>query len=181
MVVASTCCKIIDRRLRGLAEGQGALILISGVSGIGKTSIVMALQERMQQLGAALISGRCAEQERTSYAVWQGVAILASAAGFSLGTLPAPIGNGKEARSSQQLNQALADWLKTCSKSQPLVVLLDDLHWADADSLEVLNYLTSQTVPAPILLSPPFAVKKDIWNMPYTKPYRNCSATGCSI
>ncbi|TNF93054.1 MAG: hypothetical protein EP297_12855 [Gammaproteobacteria bacterium] len=143
--------KNIDRRIRGLAEGQGALLFVSGVSGIGKTSLVMAFQERVQQLGVAFISGRCLEQERTSYAVWQGAAHSALAAGFSMETLPAPIGRGKEAQSSQQLKQALADWLKTCSESQPLVVLLDDLHWADADSLDVLNYLTNQPVPAPIL------------------------------
>ena len=54
--------KIIDRRLRGLLEGQGALLLVSGVSGIGKTSLVMAFQERVQQLGAAFIAARGSEQ-----------------------------------------------------------------------------------------------------------------------
>ena len=143
--------KNIDRRLRGLVLGQGALLLISGVSGIGKTSLVMAFQERIQQIGAMLIVGRCSEDDQASYAVWQGVAQAISAAGFLLETLPAPLGPGREAQSAQHIKQALADWLTACSKRQPFVILLDDLHWADLDSLEVLNFLTRQPVSAPIL------------------------------
>jgi DNA-binding CsgD family transcriptional regulator/tetratricopeptide (TPR) repeat protein len=142
--------KAVDRRLRGLADGQGALVLIGGVSGIGKTSLVMAFQERIIRLGAKFISGRCSDQERGAYALWREVARSASAAGFSLDDLPAPLGTGKEAQSPRHLQQAIADWLKDCAISQPLVILVDDLHWADADSLEVLNYLTQPT-PAPIL------------------------------
>jgi predicted ATPase len=143
--------KAIDRRLRGVAEGQGALLLISGVSGIGKTSLVKAFQERMQQLGAEFLPIPCSEQESTPYALWQEVARSAAVTGISLETLLAPIGTGKEAQSSQQLKQALADWLNQCAAAQPLVILLDDLHWADADSLEVLNHLTGRPVHAPIL------------------------------
>jgi predicted ATPase/class 3 adenylate cyclase/DNA-binding CsgD family transcriptional regulator len=143
--------KTIDRRLRGVAEGQGAMLLVSGISGIGKTSLVMAFQERMQQLGVEFIPIMCSEQERTSYALWQDVARAAAATGASLEALLAPIGAGKEAQSSQQLKQALADWLNQSAATQPLVILLDDLHWADADSLEVLNHLSSQSVHAPIL------------------------------
>lgn len=141
----------VDRRLRGLADGQGALVLVSGVSGIGKTSLVMAFQERAHQIGARFIVGRCSEQENTSYAVWQGVARSALVTGLAIETLPVPIGSGQEAQSSQHLKQALVDWLDACIVSGPMVIVLDDLHWADVDSLEVLNYLTSRSVPAPIL------------------------------
>jgi DNA-binding CsgD family transcriptional regulator len=143
--------KTIDRRLRGLAAGQGALLLISGVSGIGKTSLVKVFQERIHQLGAEFLPILCSEQESTSYAPWQDVARSAAATGVSLENLLAPIGRGKEAQSTQQIKQSLADWLKHCAAIRPLVILLDDLHWADADSLEVLNHLTSQPAPGPIL------------------------------
>jgi class 3 adenylate cyclase/predicted ATPase/DNA-binding CsgD family transcriptional regulator len=144
--------KSIDRRLRGLAEGLGALIFITGVSGIGKTSMVMAFQERMQQLGAELIPVQCSGQGSISYALWQDVAhSVAAVTARPLGTLPAPIGKGKEAQSSQQIKQTLADWLANCAAAQPLVILLDDLHGADADSLDMLDHLTSQVIQAPIL------------------------------
>lgn len=144
--------KTMDRRLRGLVKGQGSLLLISGVSGIGKTSLVMAFQERIQQLGAAFISARCYEHEDTSYALWQDVAhSTASLTGVAIDTLSAPIGQGRDARSPQQLKQALVDWFKKCTAIQPLVILLDDLHWCDTDSLEVLDHLSSRPVHSPIL------------------------------
>jgi len=142
--------KTIDRRLRGLAGGQGALLLVSGVAGIGKTSLVMAFHERVYQLGAEFIAVRCSEQVSTSYTLWQDVA-QAAAADLPLETLLAPIGNGPAAQSSQQLIRSLVDWLKQDAAVRPLVILLDDLHWADADSLEALNYLTSQPGNVPLV------------------------------
>jgi class 3 adenylate cyclase/DNA-binding CsgD family transcriptional regulator len=143
--------KTIERRLRGLAEGQSALVLIAGVSGIGKTSLVMAFQERVQQIGAKFISGRCSEQEITSYLLWRGVTRVAAANDVSIDSLPIPFGEKWEARSSYELKDALGNWFNAWAGKQPLVILLDDLHWADTDSLELLDYLTSQPVSAPIL------------------------------
>jgi predicted ATPase/DNA-binding CsgD family transcriptional regulator len=143
--------KTIDRRLKGLMEGQCAVLLISGVSGIGKTSTVMAFQERIKQLGVEFIVVRCSEQESSSYAAWQDVAQLLSNKGISIETLSAPIGTGPQAHSSQQLRQSLTHWLKECTNKSPLVILFDDLHWADTDSLEMLYQQTNQSSTIPIL------------------------------
>jgi DNA-binding NarL/FixJ family response regulator len=143
--------KLIDHRLRGLAEEHGGLLTISGVSGIGKTSLVLAFQERMQQSGAEFLAVRCSEQGKSAYGLWQELARSTVSRGISAGDPPVPIGNGKEVKSLQQLRQSLADWLIRCASQQPLVILLDDLHWADADSLEVLSYLTDQCTQSSIL------------------------------
>jgi chromosomal replication initiation ATPase DnaA len=79
--------KTIDRRWRGLVEGQGALLLITGISGIGKTLLVHAFQARMQQLGTKFLPILCSEQESTSFALWQDVAHAASVTGVSLEAL----------------------------------------------------------------------------------------------
>ena len=143
--------KTIERRLRGLMEGQGALLLISGVSGIGKTSMVMAFQERIRQYGAEFVVVRCSEQESSSYALWQDVVQFMSNKGISIESLSTPIGTGPAANSLQQLRQSLSQWLNRCISKAPLVILLDDLHWADADSLEMLYQQISQSSSVPIL------------------------------
>jgi hypothetical protein len=149
--------KGIDRRLRGLAGGQSALILISGVSGIGKTSLVMTFQERANQFGAQFISGHCTEYEITSYAPWQNVAQAAAAAGPSIDSLLAPIGQGKGpvSAATQASARRLAQPLRS---REALIILLDDLHWA-TQTTDVLNHLTSQANQPRSYISQPTAVK----------------------
>jgi predicted ATPase/DNA-binding CsgD family transcriptional regulator len=141
----------IDRRFRGLESGQASLVLISGVSGIGKTSLALVFRERAQRIGAAYVVSRCLEQESTSFALWQNVArSIATVTGVSRDQLLAPIGEGSQAKSSPHLIHEFADWLGSCTMTQPLVIVLDDLHWADSDSLELLDSLTS-SIRAPLL------------------------------
>jgi DNA-binding NarL/FixJ family response regulator len=144
---------VLDRRLRAAVAGQSSLVLIEGIAGIGKTSLAMVQQARAHELGAEYIVGRCYEQGALSFWLWQDV--IRSTAKYTTipqDTLPAPFGNGPEAKSVQHLIQTLGDWLISCSASHPLVILLDDLHWADVDSLEVLNLVTSYIRDHPILL-----------------------------
>jgi DNA-binding CsgD family transcriptional regulator/tetratricopeptide (TPR) repeat protein len=143
--------KRIDRRLRGLAEGQNPLLLISGVSGIGKTSLILAFQDRIQRLGLQFISVRCSEQGNVTHGLWQDMAQSASVYGIAIDDLPTPIGTGPEPQSTRQLKKALAAWLVRSSSQGPLVILLDDLHWADADSLDVLKYLADMPTSARVL------------------------------
>ncbi len=143
--------KLVDRRLRRLAEGQGGLLAISGASGIGKTSLALAFQERIHALGIELIWVRCSEQNNSPYGLWQDVVYAITVHGIAPGNVPAPIGSEQGPASPQQLRQTLANWLAQSTLQRPIVLLLDDLQWADGDSLEVLNYLTSQAAQPAIL------------------------------
>lgn len=132
----------LNRRMQASVAGNGALVLIEGVSGIGKTSLALAQEIRAQELGAAFVIGRCYEHGATPFWIWHDIVrSIESATGTSLEILPVPFGKGSAVHSIQHLTQALGQWLISCSTSQPLVILLDDLHWADNDSLEVLNQL----------------------------------------
>jgi hypothetical protein len=51
-----------------------------------------------------------------------------------------------------QLNQALADLLRERAVAGPLLLVLDDLHWADEASLELLEFLAAQLTDARILV-----------------------------
>lgn len=142
----------LDRCLRAAVAGQSVLILIEGVSGIGKTSLAMVQQVQAHELGAAFIVGRCYKEGTTPFWLWQDIVrSIEKLTAASLDLLPVPFGKGAETRSIQHLIQSLEEWLIACATNQPLVILLDDLHWADSDSLEVLNVLTSHTGGHPIL------------------------------
>jgi class 3 adenylate cyclase/DNA-binding NarL/FixJ family response regulator len=140
------------RHARGLEKGHEAIVFISGPSGIGKTSLALSMQLLFEQIGANFVVARCAEQETGSYALWQEVGRSAAyATGGSTDGLPAPLGHAPPAESLLDFVHKLADWLREQAEQQPLIVLLDDLHWADADSLEVLESLTSRKLGAPLL------------------------------
>ncbi|MBL8160549.1 MAG: AAA family ATPase [Anaerolineae bacterium] len=135
----------LERRLQAAVAGQSSLILIEGVSGIGKTSLALVQAVRAQEIGAAFVVGRCHEHGATPFWLWQEVVrAVEKRVGISASHLAAPFGQGAKAESVQHLLQSLANWLGVCAAVQPLVILLDDLHWADSDSLEVLNRLVEQ-------------------------------------
>lgn len=77
--------------------------------------------------------------------------MVAAVTGNDLASLAAPIGHGREVNSAHLIRREIGDWLANCAAMYPLVIFLDDLHWADADSLEVLDYLTSLKNSPPIL------------------------------
>ena len=66
--------------------------------------------------------------------------------------LPLPIGDESTART--RLFEAIARLVEALSARKPLIWLLDDLHWADAETLELLRYLahTWKKARTPILL-----------------------------
>src|SRR4051812_10760385 len=52
----------------------------------------------------------------------------------------------------RRLYQALLDWFTRLSAAQPLLLIIEDLHWSDETSLEFLLYLVRHVSPHPILL-----------------------------
>ena len=140
------------RHVRGLEVNQNAILFISGKSGIGKTSLALSLQLLIDQIGARLVVARCSEHESRSYALWREIGRSLTMSGGSSASLPEPLGGTQPADSLQQLVFGLADWLDEQAGQQPLVLLLDDLHWADADSLDVLDSLTNRAMQAPVVI-----------------------------
>jgi class 3 adenylate cyclase/tetratricopeptide (TPR) repeat protein len=52
----------------------------------------------------------------------------------------------------EQLFAALADWLHATAKRGPLVIVIEDLHWVDPSSLELIGKILSSSKPIPALV-----------------------------
>ena len=99
---------VIGRRLHSSVDGHGALILIGGEAGLGKTSLALACQDQALELGALFVTGRCYEWGMAPYLLWQEVfRNIAHASGASLETLPEPFGSGSPANSVHHLLQTV--------------------------------------------------------------------------
>jgi len=144
----------LEQRLEALVSGQGALVLIQGVAGIGKTSLALVCEEQARHLGAMFVTGHCYERGVTSpFGPWQEVLVaLATTNKIDLSGLPEPFGQESPTNSPHKLIQVVTARLHAVAAEQPLVLLLDDLHWADQDSLDLLDFATRHLTDIPLLI-----------------------------
>jgi tetratricopeptide (TPR) repeat protein len=156
--------------------GRGRLFLLGGEPGIGKSRLAEELIAHAAGRGARVLVGRCWEAGGAP-AYWPWVQSLRAyvreaepdalraqlAAGAAdlaqivpelrerFPDLPAPPSPGSEA-ARFRLFDAAAEFLRRASASRPIVLVLDDLHAADAPSLLLLRFLARQLGSTRILL-----------------------------
>ena len=166
----------LDTALDEALGGQGRLVLVAGEPGIGKTRLAQELGSRARERGGRLLWGRCYEGDGAP-AYWPWVQVLrAYAAERAPSALAAELGKGASvvAQLIPEVADALPDLpalpvpepelarfqffdavstlLRAASRAAPLVVVVDDLHWADHSSLVLLQFLTRELGAARLLL-----------------------------
>ncbi|MEZ4727947.1 MAG: AAA family ATPase [Caldilineaceae bacterium] len=144
----------LEQRLAAVMTGHGALVLIQGVAGIGKTSLALVCEEKARYLGARFVVGHCYERGVTSpFLPWQEIlTALAQTNTIDLSVLPEPFGQQPPTKSAHHLIQVVTAQLHAVAAEQPLVLLLDDLHWAEQDSLDLLDFATRHLATIPLLI-----------------------------
>ena len=140
------------------AESHGGLVLVTGEAGIGKTALVTEAAEEARRRGALVLSGSCWDSGSTpGYWPWTQVlralrrgvtagqwAAAEEAAGRGLAVLLGETA-GTEVDEGFHLYDAVTSALVSVSQSRPVVVVLDDLHWADPASLKLLEFAARHT------------------------------------
>jgi AAA ATPase domain len=133
-------------------RGAGQFLLINGEAGIGKTALLTALARSSASAGALVLSGFCWQGEGAPpYWPWSQVLRTSGLPAAELGaaawltqptTTTAELRTAAEAAHAQfLLFEAVSASLAGLAADRPLVVVLDDLHWADAPSLRLLGFL----------------------------------------
>jgi DNA-binding SARP family transcriptional activator len=133
----------------GEAISDGArVVLVTGEAGLGKSTLLEHLGARLAQDGWLVATGRCPDVDSVPPA-WAWVEILRTvAASVPVGEFAADLApllsdsgpvNGDAAAGRFRLRQAVWTWLSAAAADRPVAVVLDDLHWADAATLEMLG------------------------------------------
>ena len=146
---------LLGERLGVALAGHGGLVLIGGEAGIGKTALAEALGREALDRGAGVVIGRCYDLTETPpYGPWR-EALAATPQSPKLPPLPAaldPTGQGEIVASQAALFTRAHAYLAVVASQRPLLLLLDDLHWADPASLDLLRHLARQLAALPLLL-----------------------------
>ncbi len=136
----------LDRAL----AGQGSVLLVGGEAGIGKTTLVEDLSIQAAEAGCLVLWGHAYDLSVTPpYGPWLEILRQYQLVGRLLPTAPAFVGNTEELAkvgSQATLFAEVADFLQSVAAQQPLVLVLDDLHWADQASLDLLRFLARLTI-----------------------------------
>jgi predicted ATPase/DNA-binding SARP family transcriptional activator len=153
---------VLNQLWKEAAEGLRRVALIAGEPGIGKTRLASELARTAHDAGAIVLFGRCDEDLGVPYqpfteALGHFVAhaslhpsVLGELGGelvrlapdlaTKIRGLPSPLQADVETE-RQRLFDAVAGWLQSVSERSPVVLLLDDLHWASKPTLLLLRHL----------------------------------------
>ncbi len=150
----------IERLLGDLLAREGRALLIQGQAGIGKTALLDVARRRADDRGIAVLTARGGELEGhfpfgVARQLFEPVLLHASPDARSdlLGgaaRLAAPIVESAVEREPARTEDAFGvlhglHWLTVnLSTRSPVLILVDDLHWADAGSLRFLLYLAAR-------------------------------------
>ena len=153
------------------ARGRGTTIFVGGVAGIGKSRLVAEISAQVDAQGGRTLFGRTSNPEAFPYesvvdalrrsfplivesrvdAIW-----LASLAQL-LPELRGAVADLPEApplspdRSRARLFEAIARTVEQLARSRPLLVVLEDVHWAQATTLEAIETLARRLGALPVL------------------------------
>jgi DNA-binding CsgD family transcriptional regulator/tetratricopeptide (TPR) repeat protein len=168
----------LDRVLAELARRRPCLLELAGEPGIGKTRLLAELQARADERGWLVLAGSASELER-ELPFWVFVDALEE---YVLGlpphaldamdadtrselghVLPSLDAGADLAPERYRTHRAMRQLLAALAHDRPLVLVLDDVHWADPGSIELLGSL---------LRRPPDAVLVAIGLRPRQVPER---------
>jgi ATP/maltotriose-dependent transcriptional regulator MalT len=159
----------LDETLSDVRQDRGRVVLVEGPAGIGKTSLLRAALDTAAEIGFVGLRARANELERDfAYGCVRQLLepliarasdaerrrFFAGAAALSKPLFAPSSGPdiSPSAATSFSMLHGLYWLLNNLADESPIALSIDDLHWADAESLRFINYL------APRLDGMPFAV-----------------------
>ncbi|WRZ87790.1 AAA family ATPase [Streptomyces sp. NBC_01007] len=141
----------LARRIADAAHGTGSVVLLAGPAGIGKSTLAAeALRRHAEPSRLTAVQGHCPRDE-VAPPLWPWQRALQHAGvgpGLSLGqsgrapAAPAHAADAADARFRELARMSEA--LTAAAAEHPLLILLEDLHWADTASLDLLRQVARQ-------------------------------------
>lgn len=165
--------EFLRQKLEAARRGQRQLVFITGEPGCGKSTLVEAFLLDAERQGARVTAGQCFEQFGRGEAYLpllealghleqaMGRDALAEAIRKHAPAWLAQSGRGAQAErhptevlgaTAERVLRELAELLEALAAAVPLVLLLEDMHWVDYSTLDLLSALARRRTPARLLV-----------------------------
>jgi tetratricopeptide (TPR) repeat protein/predicted Ser/Thr protein kinase len=154
----------LARLLDQMLTGQGGLVVVGGEPGVGKTRLARELMATARSRGCLSLTGHCYEMEGAApfmpfvELIEQAVRMLPQAVRAAMGDLAPeiaamvpslrrtysdipPLGEVPADQQRRLIFGGFLEYLRRGTQKSPVVILLDDLHWADESTLQLLQHL----------------------------------------
>jgi len=152
----------LEDQLLAARRGESRFVLVAGEAGLGKTRLTNELAERASGLGFAVLRGSCSEAELALPYLPFVEAVgnyLATRDAAEVGALLGPVrrdvaavfpqlggddgapASGDVAQAKLRLFEGIVALLAVPARAQGLVLVVEDVHWADASTRELLDHL----------------------------------------
>lgn len=153
---------LFDEVLTSAHAGRGDVLLIGGEAGVGKSRAISELTTRAHRDGAVVVVGWCVENGEQILPlapvadVLRGITNLSKALELNLpadvqsleltrtaheGVIAGHTDDGETHSSPVRLFDGTLDALRTLSDHRTVVVVFEDLHWADQSTRQLLSFL----------------------------------------
>jgi predicted ATPase len=141
--------ELLRSLLSSAAAGHGRVAIVSGDAGIGKTTIVRQCMRDAVSAGFQVASGHCYDLEATPpYGPWNDLARMLASNGGPTPDLTATLTSA----TVQEQHALVWSTIATRARQQPLLLVLEDMHWSDGPSVELLRVVARRVTTEPILL-----------------------------
>ena len=152
--------QVLDACLTSARSGQATVALIRGESGIGKSRLAETLIEQARRSGVLVALGHCTpvsggelpfgpfvemlsqiaaapdSPEEVAGTTWELLRTVLTVSGPSSGVASPDVGLGRS-----RLFTSVLWVLHHLGERQPVMAVVEDIHWADSSSLDLLNFL----------------------------------------
>ena len=146
--------RVLDRAI----AGEGRAVLVAGDAGVGKTRVLTEAAAHATEAGTTVVTGHCVDLGDVGlpYLPFTEIlGVLADDERFSAALAAHPVvdrllgdggGGAGDAGGRLQLFEGMASLLTDLAESAPLLLVLEDLHWADQSSRDLLRFLLSRGI-----------------------------------
>src|SRR5918995_354676 len=163
----------LEDALLSANRGDGGFVLVAGEAGIGKTRLANELARRARKLGCGVLGGSCPEVELSlPYLPFveaignelgaQDLAQVREGLGpmtAELAQLFPQLGNGASAtptgdpaQAKLRMFESVVTLLEQWSRERGLLLVLDDVHWADSSTRHLLDYAARRLARSRVML-----------------------------